>query len=54
MHPFPLTDAHHLDRRKISGNGDDFFTEVAADAANIARKDKLQEEYKKVSRRIVK
>ncbi|XP_067935037.1 G kinase-anchoring protein 1-B-like [Watersipora subatra] len=34
-------------QRRISGSGDDFFTEVATEAASMIKKDKLQEEYKK-------
>ena len=37
-----------LDKRKESANGSDFFNDVESGAANIMRKDKLQEEYKKV------
>lgn len=43
-----LVEDHYLDKRKISGSGDNFFNSVESGVAQIVRKDKLQEEYQKV------
>lgn len=40
---------HYLDKRKVSGSGDNFFNSVESGVAQIVRQDKLQEEYQKVN-----
>ena len=50
---FFSVEEHYLDKRKISGSGDNFFNSVESGVAQIVRKDKLQEEYQKVSSMLI-